>query len=125
MMDEGELAQSEVIEAWQCIGCGRIEAPQPCIGICQDQKVRLVDAASYEDALARLRESQREAAALEGLIRRLAATRPRPGEWERSYKTFQDQAQRAISRLSFARSSVGAPPPAAPHPEPPTRDRRQ
>jgi len=37
---EFALAESEVVEAWQCIGCGRVELPQPCIGVCQDRKVR-------------------------------------------------------------------------------------
>ena len=32
---------SEHTKAWQCIGCGRIEAPQTCIGICEDCKVEL------------------------------------------------------------------------------------
>jgi hypothetical protein len=52
------LADPEVVEARQCVGCGRLEAPQPCIGVCQDRKVRLVDASSYEEALARLRRAK-------------------------------------------------------------------
>ena len=34
---------TEVIEAWQCIGCGKLEAPQNCIGACQDRRVELGD----------------------------------------------------------------------------------
>ena len=45
---------SEHIKAWQCIGCGKIEAPQNCIGICEDRKVELVYASEHEDAMARL-----------------------------------------------------------------------
>jgi len=26
---------TERMTAWQCIGCGRIEGAQPCVGICQ------------------------------------------------------------------------------------------
>ena len=44
---------TDYLQAWQCIGCGRIEAPQPCVGICQDRKVLLVDANEHEAALAR------------------------------------------------------------------------
>jgi hypothetical protein len=29
----------DYVKAWQCIGCGKIEAPQACIGVCQDRKV--------------------------------------------------------------------------------------
>jgi len=106
---EFAIAEIEVVEAWQCIGCGRIEAPQPCIGVCQDRKVRFVDAASHEAALARLREARRDAAAVEGFVRRLALTRPREGEWERSYRTFQEQAQRALSEVHSARLDVAHP----------------
>ncbi len=96
------------VDAWQCIGCGRIEAPQPCLGVCQDRRVRLVDAAEHERALAKLGEAEQAAAALESLVRRLALTRPRAGEWERCYKTLQDEAQRALVELSLARSVADA-----------------
>jgi hypothetical protein len=29
----------DYIQAWQCIGCGRIEAPQTCVGVCRDRKI--------------------------------------------------------------------------------------
>ena len=98
-----------VVEAWRCIGCGRIEAPQLCIGVCQDQKVRLVDAADYEAALGLLKETEDRVAALEGLVRRLAQTRPRAGAWEQSYKALQDDAQRMLTARSLARSASEAP----------------
>src|SRR5208337_692460 len=97
-----------IVEAWRCIGCGRIEAPQPCIGVCEDRKVRLVDAADHEAALMLLREAEERAAALEGLVRRLAQTRPRAGDWEQSYKALQKEAQRALTATSLARSVSAA-----------------
>ncbi len=97
-----------VVEAWRCIGCGRIEAPRPCIGVCEDRKVRLVDAADLEAALARLRDAEARIAALEGLVRRLAQTRPRAGAWEQSYRVLQDEAQRALAALSLERSVASA-----------------
>ena len=33
---------AEYIQAWQCIGCGKIEAPQLCIGVCRDRKVLFI-----------------------------------------------------------------------------------
>ena len=105
---EVETEASPFVEAWRCIGCGRIEAPRPCIGICQDRKVRLVDAVRHEGALARLREAEERAAALEGLVRRLAQTRPRAGAWEQSYRALQDEAQRVLAALSLARSASAA-----------------
>mgnify|MGYP003298961436 CR=1 FL=1 len=37
----------DAIDAWQCIGCGRVEAPQNCVGICEDRRVKLVHASAY------------------------------------------------------------------------------
>ena len=70
-----------IVEAWRCTGCGRIEALQPYIGVCEDRRVRLVDAADHEAAFMLLREAEERAAALEALVRRLAQTRPRAGAW--------------------------------------------
>lgn len=38
---------NETVKAWQCIGCGEIEAPQTCIGVCQDRKVDFVYASEH------------------------------------------------------------------------------
>jgi len=32
----------ETIEAWQCVGCGRLQADRPCIGVCTDRRIELV-----------------------------------------------------------------------------------
>lgn len=79
------------IQAWQCIGCGKLDSPQPCIGVCQDRRVELVDASDYDQALARIRE-------LEAVLRILAQATPRDGEWERSYRRLQESARRLLAR---------------------------
>ena len=81
---------TERLQAWQCIGCGKIDAPQPCIGICQDRKVELVYADEYDQLLARTQEAQ-------ALLRMLAQTTPRAGEWERSYRLLQERARRLLA----------------------------
>jgi hypothetical protein len=105
--NSGIAPAGEAFDAWECVGCGRIEAPHPCIGVCEDRKVRFVYAAEHEDALARLSEAKQEAAALESVVRRLAQTRPREGEWERCYKTLQVEARRALLGVSLARAPHG------------------
>jgi hypothetical protein len=82
--------------AWQCIGCGRIEGPQPCIGVCQDRKVSFVFASDYAAVLSRLFEVEERIAALERLVRRMALSTPRTGEWERSYRSLQEEARRLL-----------------------------
>lgn len=100
------------MNAWQCIGCGRIEASQPCIGVCQDRKVEFVYASEYEAALVQLERARREAKALEAVVHRLALTKPREGQWERSYRALQDEARRTLAAL--ARAAPASPAQAVP-----------
>lgn len=72
-------------KAWECTGCGRIEAPQPCLGICQDLAVELVHAEAY-------RQLQADNARMRELILRLARTSPREGQWEAGYRAVQARA---------------------------------
>ncbi len=88
--------EAERIVAWQCTGCGRLEGPQPCVGICQDRKVTLVPADAYDSALARLADAEARLAALASLARRMALSTPRNGEWEKSFRALQDEARRAM-----------------------------
>lgn len=85
------------LTAWQCVGCGKIESPQPCIGVCQDRKVEFVYAFEYEEALAQVARIREQAKVFETLVRQLAFTTPRKGEWERSYRALQDQARRTLA----------------------------
>ena len=91
---------TDYVKAWQCIGCGMIEAPQTCIGVCEYRRAEFVYAFEHEQAIARATEdARRRAGALEALVRQLALTTPREGEWERSYLALQDQARRALATL--------------------------
>lgn len=87
----------ERVKAWQCIGCGKIEAPQNCVGICQDRKVEFVYAVEHEQAMVSLRQ---QLLALEQLARQLAYVTPREGEGDRSYRALQQQARRALRGLA-------------------------
>ncbi len=84
------------IEAWQCVGCGRIEAPQTCIGVCRDRRIRLVDADAHAAALAALQSATLHAQRLEALVRQLALTTPRDDAWERTYRALQLQARQLL-----------------------------
>jgi len=100
--------QVERIVAWRCIGCGRIEGPQPCIGVCQDRKVAFVSAEAYDAVVARLRAAEARLATLESLATRMALAKPRAGAWEKSYRVLQEEARRAVREAAQAAS---APPP--------------
>ena len=103
-----EAITTEYVKAWQCIGCGRIDAPQNCIGVCEYRKAEFVYASDYERVAAQAAAAQRRVDALEGLVRRLAATTPRSGEWERSYRALQQQAHRALAGFAGGDAGVAA-----------------
>jgi hypothetical protein len=73
-------------KVWECVGCGRIDDPRPCVGICRDAKVEYVLAADHERALAPLLE----------LARAIALTTPREGECARHWKALQERARKAL-----------------------------
>lgn len=87
----------DYIRAWQCIGCGKIEAPQTCIGVCQDRKVLLVSMHDHEEALAEIQRTYGQLQDLQAVLSRLAMSTPRPGQWESSYRALQDEARRLLA----------------------------
>ena len=89
-------AVTNTIAAWQCIGCGRLEAPQTCIGICQDRKVELVTAWDHADVLVALDKANERIRTLEALLTKLARTMPREGAWKPSFLAFQTQARKTL-----------------------------
>ena len=92
------VAMTNYIQAWQCIGCGKIEAPQPCIGVCRDRKILMVAKEDYEKACAGRDQSRALVASAIALLQRIVHSTPRDGQWERSYRALQDQARDAIAR---------------------------
>lgn len=105
---EGEDAVPGRVTAWQCIGCGRVEGPRPCIGVCEDRKVEFVYAAEHEQALAQLKDVRGQIKGLETIVRALATITPREGEWERSYRALQGQARKFLAELSTATAKTAA-----------------
>lgn len=87
---------TERIKAWRCIGCGRIEGPQPCVGICEDRRTDLVFAVDYDALLEQLALARREQEALAVLVRQIAHTTPREGECERTWLALQARARKAL-----------------------------
>lgn len=86
----------ERVKAWQCIGCGRIEAPQSCVGVCEYGRIEMVYAAEHEEALGKLRARSER---LEALARRIAGITPRSGECERTYRALQEEARRLLAEV--------------------------
>jgi hypothetical protein len=100
---------NDFVKAWQCIGCGKIEAPQTCVGICQDRKVEFVYASDYKEVLAELAVARHKAEILETVARRLACTKPHDNAWEHSYRAMQEQARVALAAATGSPTPGGSP----------------
>jgi len=93
---------TDYIQAWQCVGCGKIEAPQTCIGVCRDRKILMVGKDEHDsvvDQSARLRDALQCAIAM---LNRVVRSTPRDGQWERCYRALQEQARETIAKLEAA-----------------------
>lgn len=90
---------TDYVKAWQCIGCGRIESQANCIGICQDRLETFVPAAEHQ---AEIEKARHQLQALTRIVRQLAWSSPRAGEWERSYRALQTKARNALHDMEKA-----------------------
>jgi hypothetical protein len=88
---------ADYVKAWRCIGCGRIDSPQTCVGVCEYRKAEFVYAFEHEEVLAKAAAATSRADVLEAVVRQLARVTPREGEWEHSYRALQQQARRALT----------------------------
>jgi len=114
---------SDYIQAWQCIGCGRIEAPQTCIGVCRDRKVMLVSLGEHQQALDEVQRVYGQLEQLQGLLARIARTTPREGQFETSWHACQEQARELLARLDAADAAATDAAPAASTATPDMRER--
>ncbi|MBN8262417.1 MAG: hypothetical protein J0L59_08840 [Xanthomonadales bacterium] len=76
----------ETIEGWRCIGCGKVEAARPCIGVCQDRRVELVAAEDYAELAWRV-------AQLEEALALIARVDPKPDQLQASWDALQARAR--------------------------------
>jgi hypothetical protein len=88
------------IQAWQCIGCGKIEAPQPCIGVCRDRKILMVGKEAHERALAEITALHAQLAHARAMLQRFVLATPHEGQWERSWLALQAELREALAVLA-------------------------
>ena len=92
-----------VITTWACDSCGRIEAPQPCIGVCVRPVVTMVPATEHHALLTRARELTEALERASVPLRQLAWTTPRPGAWEASARALRASAVEQVVEADLAR----------------------
>jgi len=93
---------TDYVDAWQCIGCGRLEASRPCVGVCQDRRVRLVAAEDFEAAVERARVAEDAVA----LVRLLAGLRPREGHWRDGLEALQRRARTILTDAADVEEAI-------------------
>lgn len=91
---------TDYIQTWQCIGCGRIEAPQPCIGVCKDRKVFMVGKDEHERALAENAVLHAQLERARAMLLRFGFAQPREGQWESSWNALQVQVRETLALLA-------------------------
>lgn len=87
-----EAVAAEPFRAWLCTGCGRVEAPQACLGVCLRHSEDVVRTDRHAEALAQAAEADRDARALRALVRRLAWTTPREERFPETVSAMRDAA---------------------------------
>jgi hypothetical protein len=93
---------TDYIQAWQCIGCGKIEAPQPCIGVCRDRKVFFIGKGEHEAALAEIGRLRAQLQTAASHLQRFALAAPHPQQWESAYAALRDEARALVAALNSA-----------------------
>lgn len=92
-----EVEPAERVAAWWCATCGRIEAPQDCIGVCVRRPEVLVSAAHYDDVLVRATAARRTGLLLAELASMVASVSPRGGQWERNWQAMRSRARAVLA----------------------------
>lgn len=91
---------TDYLQAWQCIGCGKLEAPQTCIGVCRDRKVFMIGKDEHEAALAEIERLRMQLQQAASMLRRFDHATPRAGQWERSWWALKEEVRAALAALS-------------------------
>lgn len=91
---------TEYMQAWQCVGCGKIEAPQPCIGVCRDRRILMIGKQEHELVLAENAALRAQLTKARAMLQRFTLATPHAGQWQRSWQALQDQLREALVVLA-------------------------
>jgi hypothetical protein len=95
-----EAPEVDVIDAWGCPRCGRVDAPQPCLGICIRRPGLVADVAEYREYAAhaeRVAESDR---ALSAFAHVVGGVHPRPGREQQTVEGLRGRARELLDRTA-------------------------
>jgi hypothetical protein len=93
------------LSALFCIGCGRVDIPEPCVGACDERVLDLVLAKECDAARTEIDNLTRNAASLRDLVTRLVSELPEPGApepdgWEQQLRTLRTRARSVLHDIN-------------------------
>jgi hypothetical protein len=94
-----EVPDVEIIEAWGCPRCNRVDAPQPCIGVCIFRPRPVTDAREYRRLAPRAEHAVTADRVLSGIARLISTVTPRPGHEEATLAAVRARARHAREDL--------------------------
>ena len=97
--DDADLQEpAEPATTWWCPECGGIDAPQPCLGICIWRPIEWVNLAVYERERERALADREAEVRVRRLLRQIASITPRDGQWQRTWRLLQAEAQQTLAQ---------------------------
>jgi hypothetical protein len=100
LRDRVAPVRGEVVTTWSCASCGRVEAPQPCIGVCIRPETAMVNAAEHERLLERAAAVLAQLEALSPPVRQLAWATARAGRFQDTARAVNQAARTAIKHAA-------------------------
>ena len=91
-----DAPEVDVIEGWGCTRCGRVDAPQPCLGICIRRPGLVAGAAEYREYAShaqRLAETDRVLLAFAHVV---GGVHPRPGREQQTVESLRSRARELL-----------------------------
>jgi len=95
-----EAPEADVIEGWGCPRCGRVDAPQQCLGICIRRPGLVADVAEYREYAAHAQRVAETDRALSRFAHIVAGVRPRPGREQQTVENLRARASELLERTA-------------------------
>lgn len=87
----------DVFTLWRCAVCGQAEAPQECLGVCVRPVRDYVEEEDFLELSQAAARARLRAEAARALLRDLAWTRPREGQWDAAARRLREMASAALT----------------------------
>jgi hypothetical protein len=95
-----DAPEVDVIEGWGCPRCGRVDAPQPCLGICVRRPGLVADITEYREYAAQAQRTAEADRALAAFAHLVAGIHPRAGREQQTVDGLRVRARALLERTT-------------------------